>query len=78
MYNFSDPRTGQNSRLRKDRQDFFPTLSNSLFFDPFSAQTQEGGRGPEEESEDYHADHPFYTSSSASLQKQRQVQLQQQ
>ncbi|KAK3843503.1 MAG: hypothetical protein J3R72DRAFT_474089 [Linnemannia gamsii] len=49
MYNmFSDPRAAQNSRRRRaggnDRQDFFPTFSNSLFFDPFAAQSQESAQ----------------------------------
>ncbi|KAK3811142.1 MAG: hypothetical protein J3Q66DRAFT_351127 [Benniella sp.] len=36
MYSFfQDPRNGNNARRRQDRQDFFPSFSDSLFFDPF-------------------------------------------
>ncbi|KAF9363170.1 hypothetical protein BGX34_004733 [Mortierella sp. NVP85] len=36
MYSFfQDPRNGYNARRRQDRQDFFPSFSDSLFFDPF-------------------------------------------
>ncbi|KAF9953802.1 hypothetical protein BGZ72_005136 [Mortierella alpina] len=39
MYSFfGDPRDTHPARRRQDRQDFFPSFSNSLFFDPFSQQ----------------------------------------
>ncbi|KAF9285755.1 hypothetical protein BGZ68_003581 [Mortierella alpina] len=39
MYSFfGDPRDARHARRRQDRQDFFPSFSNSLFFDPFSQQ----------------------------------------
>ncbi|OAQ27983.1 hypothetical protein K457DRAFT_1450281 [Linnemannia elongata AG-77] len=80
MYNiFGDPRMAQNQRRAggrrgNDRQDFFPGFSNSLFFDPFSSQSQETGQGPEESDEDEYGNHPFYST----LQKQpQQLQMQQ-
>ncbi|CAO3565678.1 unnamed protein product [Mortierella alpina] len=39
MYSFlGEPRDTQRPRRRQDRTDFFPSFSNSLFFDPFSEQ----------------------------------------
>jgi len=39
MYSFfGEPRDTQRPRRRQDRPDFFPSFSNSLFFDPFSQQ----------------------------------------
>ncbi|KAF9926117.1 hypothetical protein FBU30_004261 [Linnemannia zychae] len=68
---FSDPRMNARRRQQRDRQDFFPNF-NSLFYDPFTAQSQESSH--DDESEEYE-EHPFYTT----LQKQRHLQqLQQQ
>lgn len=80
MYNiFGDPRMAQNQRRTgghrgNDRQDFFPGFSNSLFFDPFSSQSQETGHRPEESDEYEYGNHPFYST----LQKQRHLRRQQQ
>ncbi|KAG9325025.1 hypothetical protein KVV02_001024 [Mortierella alpina] len=59
MYSFfGEPRDTHRSRRRQDRQDFFPSFSNPLFYDPFSQQgrsTSQGDYGMEDP--ELYADH---------------------
>ncbi|KAF9941367.1 hypothetical protein BGZ67_005197 [Mortierella alpina] len=59
MYSFfGEPRDTHRTRRRQDRQDFFPSFSNSLFYDPISQQgrsTSQGDHGMDDP--ELYADH---------------------